>query len=261
MATFDIVTAAGNGYTKVWEERHYLIGLALVPIIIKFACFVTMISMDVDDNHLRAALIMLPAYFAEGWMLAHWVRLITLGQRWPFRPTGDDDKDMAALNDRARGVLSGMIIFVLIQMIITALWAWVTTLPVDEEALKAPTMEMRLMSVAVFVFMLWGFRFLWFFIPAAANYSIKEFMKDIGHPKLSLYMIAVWLVCVVPGFALMMGFTLPLLLSEGEDIPTAVQFGSAGVHVVLEAVINLLATAGIAYGLKDMYSSRNGKTS
>lgn len=259
MASFDIVTAAGNGYTKVWQERHYLIGLALVPIIIKFICFVVMISMDVNDNHLRAALIMLPAYFAEGWMLAHWVRLIALDQRWPFRPSGDDDKDMAALNDRARGVLSGMIVFVLVQMLITALWAWVTTLPVNEEAIKTPSTEMRLMSVAVFVFMLWGFRFLWLFIPAAANVPMKQFLKDIAHPKLSLYMIAVWLICVVPGFAVMMGFTLPLLLGGGEDIPAAVQFISAGVHVVLEASVSLLATAGIAYGLKDMYASRGRK--
>lgn len=257
MSSFDIVTAAGNAYTKVWHERAYLMTLAAVPVLIKFICFVVLFTYDFGDNSLRSTLVLVPSYFVEGWMLSHWVRLIVLGQRWPFQPTGDDDADMKVLNERARGVLGGMIVYVLIQMLIAAVWAGVVTLPMDEESLQNPDMGMRLMSVALFVFMLWAFRFLWIFIPVAANYTMTGFLKDVAHPKLSLYMIAVWLICAVPGFTLMMGLTLPIILG-GEEVPMVMRFMSAGVQVVLEVVINCLATAGIAYGLKDMYSRGSG---
>lgn len=258
MPSFDIVTAAGQGYTKVWAERHYLLKLAIVPVLFKFICFVSILSMDLGDNRLRASMILIPSYFAEGWMLAHWVRMVVLGQRWPFQPTGNDDEDMKMLNQRARGVLGGMIVYVLTQMVISGIWAWVMTLPVDQEALENPNMQLRLTSVAIFVFMLWAFRFLWLFIPVSANYTMAGFLKDIAHPKLSLYMIAVWLICAVPGYGVMMGFTLPVLLS-GEEVPILLQFASAAVQVCLEVMVNLLAVAGIAYGLKDMYGRLKGK--
>lgn len=259
MSSFDIVTAAGNAYTKVWQERAYLFTLAVIPAVVKFLCLVVILSFDFGENSLRSTLVMIPAYFVEGWMLSHWVRLIVLGQRWPFQPTGDDDADMRVLNERARGVLGGMIVYVLIQMLVSGVWTWVMSLPGDPEALQNPDLKLRLTSVAVFVFMLWAFRFLWIFIPVAANYTMKGFLQDVAHPKLSLYMVAVWLICAVPGFMLMTGLTLPFLLSEGEEISSFMRFMSAGIQVVLEVIINLLATAGIAYGLKDMYSRLGGR--
>ena len=98
MASFDIIDAAGRGYSKVWEEKTYLYQLAVIPVVIKFVCYLTIQALDWEENFIRQALVMLPSYFADGWMLSHFVRLIFLDQRWPFKPSGDPEKDMANVN-------------------------------------------------------------------------------------------------------------------------------------------------------------------
>lgn len=257
MATFDIINAAGNSYNSLWQERHYLMRLALVPIVVKFICFIIIFTLNIEENHFQSALILIPSYFVEGWMLSHWVRWIALGQKWPFMPKGDEAEDLKELNDRARGVLSGTIMYVLLQMIISAIWAASTMMPLTEETTANPPPSLQLLSVIGIVFILWSFRYLWIFLPAAVNYSLWQYVKDTGYPFLSLRMLAVWLVCCVPGFVIMMSFTLPVLLSENPDIPAVMQFFAAGLHVTLEVILNLLAVGGIAYGLKDMYARKS----
>lgn len=258
MASFDIINAAGNAYTLAWKERPYLLRLAAFPVIIKFVSMVVLMALGLEAvSPLRSSLVLLPAYFAEGWMLAHIVRLVILEQYWPFRPSGDDEKDMAALSDRARGILSGMVVFVLIQMIITLMWTGGLAIPMEEEALAAPDLQTQLMSVAILVFMLWVFRYLWIFIPLAVNYSALDFLKDVSHPKLSLYMVGVWLICAVPGMLVMVFVSMPVLIG-GDEMPAVARFIAAALHVVMQVSVNVLATAGIAYGLKDMYARQKG---
>jgi len=259
--SFDIINAIGYGYMKVWDSRAYLARLTIAPIIIKFLCTMAVFSLNMEDNHLRAALILLPAFFAEGWMLSHFIRWQFLGQTWPFKPSGDDDKDMAELDERARGVLSGTISFVLLQMAIAAIWAYVLSFPMDEEALQNPGTELRVFSILFFVFMIWGFRYIWVFIAMAVNYGLLDYIKAVSNPRLSFYMIGTWLIAVVPGYMVMLGVTLPVLFAEGGDTSVFARFLAVGAHVVIEVVISLLAASCIAFGLKEIITKEGNESS
>src|SRR5687768_12463602 len=104
MAQFDIITASTKSYKTCWQARPYLLKLALPPFLIKVACLVFAAAFAEKGETVSFLFFMLPALFAEGWMLSHFVRYLQLGQTWPFRPTGDFDADMGMLSVRARGV-------------------------------------------------------------------------------------------------------------------------------------------------------------
>ena len=83
MAKYDAADCAVKAYGFVWGERHYLFKLAVFPLFIKLVCLVTVISMGYQFDFIRQSLLMLPSYFADGWVMSHLVRLIYLDQRWP----------------------------------------------------------------------------------------------------------------------------------------------------------------------------------
>ena len=118
MAAFDVIEAGGKGYSFAWAERRYLLRLALVPLLIKLVCHTVVLTFEWQTDFMRQALVMLPSYFADGWLMAHLVRLVFLEQRWPFRPTGNKEQDLTVLEDRARGVLSGVLVFALIKFLL-----------------------------------------------------------------------------------------------------------------------------------------------
>lgn len=261
MKSFDVLAAVQYAFTSVWGERAYLLRLAAAPLLIKFLCFVTVLMLDIgDQQQLRIALILLPAFFAEGWMLAHWSRYIFLGQRWPFKPSGDDQADMAELDDRARGILSATIMYVLIQMALAGLWAGLFFIPVDEDALQNPPTALRVASIAAFVVMLWGFRYMWVFIPMAVNIPMRRFLTSVQEPRVSLTMAGTWILCCLPGFTLMMMVTLPAIFADSEGAADrATQFIGSGAHVAIETVVTLLAVSGLGYGIKVMLSRKAGQ--
>lgn len=183
MAKFDIITAAANAYTTTWASRKYLLRLAAVPVALKLIFF-TIASIyaggnDTEDsNYMLFMLILVPALIAEGWMLAHWIRFLVLGQTWPFRPTGDVEADKEMLSTRARGVLGGMIVFVLINMAIGLLndvvaRAMTPYMAMGEADIDKVPAIIPVFSVFFLVFMFWGFRLLWLHIPFALNMARK----------------------------------------------------------------------------------------
>ena len=118
MQSFDITVATKNAYLTIWQARSYLLKMALVPLTIKTICMFLSLQYGEDNNILRMSLFMIPAYFVEGWFLAHLVRFVVLGQRWPFQSSGNKEADLPQLYNRARGILSGTIAFVLTNLII-----------------------------------------------------------------------------------------------------------------------------------------------
>lgn len=264
MAKFDIITAAANAYKTSWASRQYLLRLAAVPVALKLIFF-TLASIyaggnDTEDsNYILFMLILVPALIAEGWMLAHWIRFLVLGQTWPFQPTGDVEADKAMLSIRARGVLSGMIVFVLINMAIGFLNEIVATAMMPYMSLDAETdidkvpPIIPVFSVFFLVFMFWGFRLLWLHIPFALNMPMRDYMQRLKGGMTSFYMIGVWVLCFAP-FILLLKFVGPVFLAA---LP-----GQAGVSAVtvlsilFDTLKSIIATAGVTFGLKEIFSTK-----
>lgn len=203
MAAFDVIGSAAKAYRFTWAERHYLARLAIVPVMVKLVCFVVIMSFGWEREFIRQAIIMLPSYFTEGWLLSHTVRLIYFGQRWPFRPTGDKASDNSVFRDRARGISAGTIFYVLLRFIQNGIFALAQSKSYVEgdtvaAAAPEPTLILFVLSLALLAAAVWTFRFFWLFIPAAANYPIRNFIRRINGFSTSINLIATWMICFFP---------------------------------------------------------------
>jgi len=261
MASFDIIEAAGKGYFLIWRERRYLIRLALVPVLLKFTCYMTVLGLGWQANMIRYSLVMLPRYFAEGWLFAHIIRLIFFQQRWPFRPSGNAVEDMRALEDRARGVTAGTLCYVVIKFISGGLLALGTLgVPAEgpaKDAVPLSAAEPGLLAFVVSVLLvfaaIWALRLMWLYIPAAINYSLIACLRKLNGFTSSLYLLGTWMICYIPLF-----FTTLLIMDvfmqgwQGqEDSFGALLSGYIAnlFYIVVDTLIGMISTAGIAYGL------------
>lgn len=253
MAGFDVTGSVSFGYRFVWSERRYLLYLAAVPLLIKFICNMTIIMLGWRTEFIRQALILLPSYFADGWMLSHLVRLVFLGQRWPFRPGGNRDMDMNMLQDRARGIMAGTVSFAVIEFLLAGFVDAVYGLGAatfQEGRTQDPTFMTSMSITLVMLLFILMFRFLWFFIPAAINYSLSRYARDTAGFRDSMRMVAAWLLCFVPTFFFFSFFLAPAFLG-GEKTVTK-DFIEGFLTVTLDTIIALIATAGMAYGIRGM---------
>ncbi|MCB1556091.1 MAG: hypothetical protein KDJ15_02135 [Alphaproteobacteria bacterium] len=261
MPSFNVIDAAGNGYRTIWEERFYLLRLALVPVLIKLVCQITVIALGWEEHMFRQALVMLPSFFAEGWMVAHLVRLIYLGHRWPFRPSGDEARDMAMIAMRARGVIGGMLTFTVIRFLLAGLvgvFLMIEPSVMPPEIAEHPThAELSVSGPAMLgglfllVASLWAFRLLWLYVPAAVDYPLGRFLRRLRGFSVSIHMLGAWMIAAVPVFFVMMSL-LSILFGPYQPgtAPEGVQFLGACLVVVLDTVATLTTTAAIACGLK-----------
>ncbi len=265
MAQFDIIAASRKAYISVWASRQYLAKLALAPFLIKSACLVFATAFAGGETT-TFLFFMLPALFAEGWMLAHYVRYHVLGQTWPFRPTGNMEEDMAVLRVRARGVLSGTVVYVLIGMalgILTVL-AQAYLMPyVSKDALEsgAPIpAPVGIASALGLGFMFWGFRLAWLYIPIALNSDARYYLFRMRGFGTSVSMIGVWLLCLLP-------FLLVLQLMAGVvAAPIGAVLGESAGFFVMTLIVaaadtakTLIVTAGMTNGMRDVYARDEGR--
>ncbi len=239
MASFDIISAAGHAYRFLWTERKYLLRLAIMPMVVKLVCQGAVAAFGYETRFVQQALLMLPSYFFDGWVMAHVVRLVLYGQRWPYR-TGAPP-DMASLQDRAQGVMTGAVAYALTRFLLMGLFAafYASAATAGMEgpppgAAGDAKPGALIAMIAVLAGMLWSFRLVWLFIPAAANVSIGAFMKRIHGFGTSFYMLGVWLTAFLPLLMLFIGLTA--MLTQ----PFAGSGGAAALPAALQIVINLL---------------------
>ncbi len=257
MAQFDLIVAAGKAYQTSWQERKYLFRLALVPFLVKAFCYLLSFSLGYEENLLMMTLLLLPAYFTEGWMLAHYVRLLVLGHRWPFRPTGNLQADLPILKSRARGVMGGLLVYVLISMAlggITAFMAHFTgALPDPAQDPSSVRPEIMIGMIGLMIFMVWAFRFLWLYIPYSLNLNADTYLHAVKGYASSLPLIGVWLVCIMPFFMAMQLFN-KMAHSMGDNVAS---FVFVLLILVFDTIRSLVATAGITYGLQEVFQKNN----
>lgn len=257
MASFDIIESGGKSYKLFWEQRAYLVRLAAIPVLLKILSWNMVLALGWEADYVKQAMVMLPAYFAEGWMVSHFVRLIFFGQTWPFRPTGNVNKDMEQLHDRALGIMRGTLCYVVIQFLMSGLVAIIYEFmkgqpeTIDPSTLNAEmTFTMFFGSCVLLGLIIWGFRFVWYYIPAAVNHPLKSFNFKIREFNTSFYILGVWLICFVPLVFLYNIFLSEVFPSAGKD---AGNFATIKIvrdmcTQIMDTVIVFITTGGIAYG-------------
>jgi hypothetical protein len=248
MASIDIITAAGLAYKKTWDERAYLLPMIVIPLLIKYICFTLSNIFVADNNIIRMSLIMLPAYFAEGWLLAHWARTIMLNHRWPFRPSGNDNEDNKQLSERGRGVLGGTVSFLLINLLMAGYFSFfMSYIPLDMNPQEADP-NVAIIGAIMMVSTLMLFRFIWFYIPLSVNIAPATFVKAVKPLRVTFQMLGLWLVCFVPSVVVLqlVGGTLNGMIeaSGGNAILESIL---TFLRISLDMLKNLICTAGMAY--------------
>ncbi len=261
--TFDLVTCVGKAYQTVWRERKYLLRLAAIPFLLKIIFLTIGYTQGGDESMLRLSLIMVPAWLVEGWMLSHFVRLLMLGQRWPFQPTGDRAVDLPVLQSRYRGVMGGAITFTLIQLwlggwlaVFFALVPIPFDIPADEVVI---TPEQVGIACVLFGIGAYFFRFLWLYIPAAGGASMWSLAAALAPGAgISIRMIGVWLLCTVPAMLLIRVIaTLALTLMGAELANDAIMVIGILAKVILDLVKNVLCAAVMVYAFQDMFQGKS----
>lgn len=240
MAGFDIIDSAGNGYLSVWRERDYLLRLAAPVVLVKALCMGAVSILGFEQEFLRQALVMLPASFAEGWLAVHLVRLLLFGERVTDQPD-------------PRAATAGMLVFVLGRFALMGLAALAFAMPEGagiEGALPdesgPPGLAAFAGAAALFALAIWGFRYLWLYIPAAAGVPMRGFLRDLGGFTVSLNMIGVWLIGFIPFLlllAVISGFLVGADAREGLTVPGAVVF--VAIQAALDTATTLVTTAAM----------------
>lgn len=258
-----IIDSALNGFKASWAARSYLLRLAVVPFALKLLCLTIALKLAGSGGGLasmQSTLIMLPAFFAEGWMLSHYVRYLILGQTWPFRPSGDMQADMDALRPRARGILSGMIVYVLIALaqgaVVAVAGAYLLPF-VPQNPGQGATMpaSAAMLAIALLVFIVWSFRFVWLYIPLALNADFRETLARLRPGRVNLFLIGLWLVCFVP-FVAAIQILEPFLQLLG---PTFGGFALVLASVGVDLVKMLVITASMTFGFKYLFEQKGGE--
>ncbi|MFA5593329.1 MAG: hypothetical protein WC989_08465 [Micavibrio sp.] len=272
MSFSETITAASRAYQTGWMARSYIMRLAMVPVILKLFCFalaITYGSGEGPETYLRFMLIMLPAILAEGWMLSHYVRFLVLGQTWPFRPSGDMEADLQILTIRARGVLSGMIVFALISVVSSILMYGMIVmvspyLPADPAAAREASAQLPAHIALTFLVaipaLLWGFRLMWLYVPFALNIIPANYLGKLRGYASSLHLILVWVLCVSPFLLLMRAGSViviePLSGVMGEQ---AGAFLLVVMSVLVDTAKAVICTGGITYVVQAFYERGKGR--
>ena len=259
MASFDIINVVGIAYRKTWAERSYLLKMAMLPFLVKLACF-TVIATYLEDKSLwLSGVVLLPAFFFEGWLLTHWARTIMTGgaHRWPFRASGDEGKDLAEISSRSRGIMGGTVAYVLINFLMSGYYAFlIPYFPADMDPQHAD-IRIAIVALVMMVTAVALFRFLWVYIPLSVNVPLDYVLEKLKPTGLTFKMLGVWLICVVPAILLLQIFGEGLMSTFGQAE------GNAAVHTVfivfriaVDMVKNLIVTAGMSYAFLMILKSK-----
>ncbi|MFN3826668.1 MAG: hypothetical protein ACK4NR_03480 [Micavibrio sp.] len=273
MVPRNVTDSAMKGYELVWRERKYLFQLAVFPLFIKIVCVMTIITNGLEFDTEKRALLMLPSFLADGWVMSHLIRLIYLDQRWPFRPTGQPQRDAAILQDRARGIMAGTICFTLIEFLKEGFLGIMQHIimpdgtmpqhPATAETAAEPSTLAMVLALGLTAFTFWSVRYLWLYIPAAAGFSGREYLRRCGSMMGSIRLLGAWMICSIPvlclSFLVMGIFLGPFVGPEG--LPAGLSFIKHLIFITANMVALLLSTAGLSFVIRDMFVNNHKQSS
>ena len=120
-----------------------------------------------------------------------------------------------------------------------------------------------MMSFLIVVFMVYAFRFFWLYVPAAMNVGLNQFLMIIRPYTSSLYILALWMMCSIPLFVILIGVARVFLLvfpdiSPGVSSPVYTVIMTP-MRAAFELGIAMSCALGMAYGLRSMMSGKKPK--
>ncbi len=249
MAPFDIIDITSLGYRKVWQEKRFLARISALPFVVKLILMGASIVFGISRNFVWQALVMLPSFLAEGWVVVVLARMIF------------QEQNSFSSRQDGRFVMAGMVMYALIKFLqmgaMEFVYADPSQVPAEAQVPEIPEGTILFASIA-FVLSLWGFRFLWVYIPLSAGFLFREVFSLLRGPMLSFYMIGVWLLCLVP-FLLMMAFITGSVLEsyrEVAEIPLNSQLLLVTVQAVLDLAASIVATSAMAYAFCSMINRK-----
>lgn len=260
-----MMDAVGYGFYRVWMERAYLIKLAFIPFLIKFACAVAVFAFDLQGDILRQGLILFPAAMAQGWVLAQLIRTLLKGERWPtILPETIDDKTLDRLLLRARGIVACILSFSLFALLINLFkYFFVLTFfgVVDfspalfnEENMKDIhiTNAQVIGAFALLGAGFWAFRLVWVYIPLTVLMPVKEYLMAVRGAMTSVKMLVLYMCVFTPVTFVTIMLSRFMYQIFGTVMEDAAQFLVLFVLVVSEFVISLVVTTAFVYALKNI---------
>lgn len=258
MAKFDFVEAAASGYRYVWNERRALLPLAVMPLAVKIGSYAAIALLGLHYNYLRQGLVMLPAFLIEGFIVALVIRMAVFGERYNSLYDLGSEKQPLPLSTR-RAIMASVVMYLLIKLILAFLGGTAMAAQEIEKsgALPEPSGSPMMTGVLILVFMLWAFRFVWVYVPAAMGIPATEFLRIIKPYISSVYILGMWMLCFVP-------FSLALLLFTKAGLgifPPVNGMPSQGyllvmsiVNSVIELGLALTSSVAMAYGVRMIMS-------
>ena len=256
MVNFDFIEAASNGYQFVWDKRAQIARIALIPFVIKLVCFFGVTALSDDANYLRHGLLLTPSYFAEGWLVAHLIRIAMFKDPWP------GSAESAQVSNKSI-VHAAVIIYVLIKLAMAFIAGYVLTTQAGTAGAAESgqaSLYMFLFIIILFVGMLWAFRLVWLYVPAALGYGLKAFLIRTSKFSFSMYLIGTWLLCFVPlALALILAskFLSTAFPGTGDDVSMMFTYSLTAVQAFLEIVVACVSSVAIAHGIKSIYDGTN----
>ncbi len=246
---FDFVRAANNSYITVWDNRAALLKLALLPLMVKFGCLAAILLLGFEGQILRHGLVMLPAYFAEGFLIAYTIRTVHAG----VGISADLKEAKYYFND----VIAAMIVFVLIQMAIVFL-AGITLaeMPenIDQVEQYEPSLRIFVMAMLSFGLIIWAFRFTWLHVPVAMGINLSSFLKRIRLFSSSLPILGCWFLCFLPvAFVMVLvSRSAMFLLPQDGNVNMLSNLILFFIQGGFEMLVNLISAIAMSYGFKSL---------
>ena len=260
----DIVRSSLMGYKTVWEEREYLLKLALVPLIVKFVSTILIYAMEIELLSLRHVLCMVPSYIVEGWMIGQFLRTLMTGERWPMKiPKSPTKEHIGFMLWRTRGILGVILCFTLIMLIQGGMAVYMTDLKelLEIEPRDTPTASsfpIFIAALAMMFFTIWAFRLVWIYLPLAILMPMGTFLKEIKGIMTSVYMAGVWILSIVPVMFVVM--VVSGLFGGGDGSLTGISgFLTIMLHVIGEVAAQLVAITAMTYAFKNILIKHGAK--
>lgn len=204
---FDFVQASVESYKFLFNSFEELARLAWFPLLIKFTFLAGVILSGLHGDHLRQGLVLLPTYVVEGWFLACVVRLAVLGDRYPASLTGDARHDQAFIAQRQLQIKIAVATYVLIKLV-SAAFLGVSMIyfisPESGDPAEALHGPLYFLFIALFIFVIWAFRYTWLYVPAAIGLPFRDFLSVFKGFRGSFQLLATWMICFAPLFIILM---------------------------------------------------------
>ncbi len=258
---FDAIDKSMQAYKAVWHGRFYLARLFMVPFLIKVACYMVIFYLGYEENILRQTLIMIPSFFADGWLIAQWLRTLGRGEKWPY-VYNLDENGMIKERSRIKGILSSMQVYVLIKLVMGGLVAFAVIM--NENSDNSVNGGVTQGSVLGFIFAVftiisavWCYRFAWLHVPFALNCKMMDFVKAVGGFMGSIKIIGMSLVCMVPIYVILV-FLAGLVMSlAGVDNEGALSIFADFILTIIssigEILIALISASAILLAYKTVF--------